>query len=135
MSCFQPPFSGAQPGWEDGCGFFIPSGTTTTSTTGNFQRGSFIVPKLADRVTVIFDQSLPLNTPYDISVWTENTKPTGDPDEQIFPSQLFKKNNDGSSEIGFTFMLNAMPSTGPGTFGTNGENSYTQFNWRIEYSL
>lgn len=136
MSCFRPPFNGAEPSLEDGCGFFTPTPPPDPAVTPptNTQRGSVTLQQAVDRVTIVFPTPLALGTAYDIECSTENLK-TGDPDQQIYPTQLLSRNNDGVHEIGFTYLLNSPPTTGPGTFGPNevSLNSWTQFNWQITW--
>lgn len=141
MSLWKPPFVGAEPGWDE-CGCrrswttqpvppVPPAPPVPPPAPSNQMRGSLTVQIGSDRVTVVFPTQLPLGTSYDIEVNTENTK-TGDPDEQIFPSQIISRNNDGLHETGFTYGLNSAPTTGPGT-GPDGTNSYTKFNWTINF--
>lgn len=125
-----PPFNQAQPGWEDGDGFVQ---NTVAAAEATEQSGSKIVPKNADRVTVVFPTPLTLGTSYSIDVTTENLA-AGDPPEQIYPTQLVSRNKTSTSEVGFTYLLNAAPSVGTGIIGTEGENSNVQFNWKIHYN-
>ena len=131
MSCFRPPFQGADPAWTDGCGFLQKQDPVIPVT--NEQRGSLIIPIGAERVTVVFDPALTLGTDYDIEAWTENTK-TGDPDESIFPTVVITRNQSATNELGFTQQFNSAPTTGPGTIDPlTGPNSYTRFKWRAKY--
>lgn len=128
---FWPPFNEAQPGWEDGDGFSHP--VEATQTEARTQRGSKIIPKDADRVTVVFPTPLTLGTDYEIDVNTENLA-TGDPAEQIYPTQLVSRNRTSTSEVGFTYLLNSPPTVGTSITGPEGENSNVQFNWNINYN-
>lgn len=127
-----PPFNGAQPGSEDGDGFFQTPTTTPSGDGSTSQSGSKVIAKDADRVTVLFPTPLVLGTPYTIEANAENIA-VGDPAEQIYPTQLISRNSSGAGEIGFTYLLNAAPSVGSGIIGTEGELSYVQFNWSIRY--
>lgn len=133
MSMFRPIFNNVEPGWEDGCGFRQRADSTSPAPTAKEIRGSLILPQNQAQVTVIFNTPLPLNTDYDVFVSTENQK-TGGPDEQIFPTELISRTNDGTHEVGFVYGLNAGPTTGPGTTSPlNQPNSYTKFDWKIVY--
>lgn len=134
MACFQPPFNGAEPSLTDGCGFCGPASPPLVPTPVT-QSGSVTLQQAQDRVTIVLPTPLTLGHAYEIQVWTENLK-TGDPDQQIYPTVLVSRNNNGVNEIGFTYLLNSPPTTGPGTFGPNGVslNSYTLFQWSITYT-
>jgi hypothetical protein len=124
-----PPFNQAQPGWEDGCGFVQ---ATVADQGKQTQSGSQIIPKGADRVTIVFPTPLVAGTSYEISASTENLN-TGDPTENIFPTQVVSRNSTDAGEVGFTYLLNSAPTSGTGVMGPSGENSQVQFNWGISY--